>query len=468
MLFVEPIFFLFFAVTLLVYWGLVRNGARKTFLLLASYVFYGAWDWRFAFLLLFISLADYAFARQIAREENPARRKMFVVLSLAMNLGVLGFFKYCQFFVDSTVRLAGAFGLTLDHPTLHILLPVGISFITFQSLSYTIDVYRGQLKPARSLRDYLMFAAFFPQLVAGPIVRPAYFLPQLVEKRAVNTAQVKASLLLFLLGFVKKTGIADNIAPYVDQIFAAPQGYDALAVMSAAWLYAAQIYCDFSGYSDMAIAVAGLLGYKLTLNFNAPYLATSIQEFWRRWHISLSTWIRDYIYISLGGRDAKRWKTHRNLLLTMLAGGLWHGAAWSFVAWGGLHGLALVAQREWQRRVRKSEAKGQLGQLFGWFVTINFVCMAWIFFRATDFASGWLMLQRYLWLNTSGALALPWALTLLPPALLLFECTARRFACYDRLAVLGAWRFAMLYGAAWALALALLPLGNRPFIYFQF
>lgn len=468
MLFVQPGFFLFFAVTLLAYWCLNRNGARKNVLLVASYFFYGCWDWRFAFLLLAISTADYAFARQIDREENSARRKFYVAASLVMNLGVLGFFKYCNFFLDSAVQMAGALGVTLSHPTLHILLPVGISFITFQSLSYTIDVYRRQLKTARSMRDYLMFAAFFPQLVAGPIVRPAYFLPQLTEKRSIGAAEIQACLLLFLLGFFKKTAIADNIAPYVDHVFAAPKDFSAWASIGATWLYAAQIYCDFSGYSDMAIAVAGLLGYKLTLNFNAPYLATSIQEFWRRWHISLSTWIRDYIYISLGGRSAARWKTYRNLLITMLAGGLWHGAAWTFVAWGGLHGVALVAQREWQRRVTRERAKTALSALLGWFLTINFVCAAWIFFRAADFSTAWLMLKRYVFLEQGGAGSLPWALTCLPAALLLWEYTARHFAWYDRLATLKPWRFALFLGIAWAVTLALLPLGNRPFIYFQF
>ncbi len=513
MLFVEPVFFLFFALVLSVYWALPSNSARKSFLLIASYVFYGAWDWRFALMLLLISSADYAFAHRIDRAEDAAVRKRYVVASLVMNLGVLGYFKYCNFFLASAVSLAAAFGLTLSQPTLHILLPVGISFLTFQSLSYTIDVYRRQLKPARVMRDYLLFAAFFPQLVAGPIVRPAYFLPQLQEKRRVNGAQVQAALLLFLLGFVKKTGIADNFAPFVDQVFATPEAYGTLASITAVWLYAAQIYCDFSGYSDMAIAVAALMGYKLVLNFNAPYLSTSIQEFWRRWHISLSTWIRDYIYISLGGRMNARWKTYRNLLLTMLAGGLWHGAAWTFVVWGGLHGVALVVQREWVRRYDRwvqrnavatppalageggaqrsvgvlsagSEIAGSTPtppspaggggrrtafvRLLGWFFTLNFICLAWIFFRADSFSTAHLLVKRYLLLEPGGSGNLPLWLLALPPALLFFEYTSRRFAWYESLAARRPWVFALLYGAAWAVALPLLPLGSRPFIYFQF
>jgi alginate O-acetyltransferase complex protein AlgI len=312
MLFVDFRFFVFFAVVLTAYWSLSTNNARKWLILFASYYFYGSWDWRFAIMLAVLSAADWYFGLHIERSQSARTRKMFVYSSVGMNLSALAFFKYFHFFVDSAIAVAARMRFHLDQPTLNIILPIGVSFFTFQSLSYTIDVYRREIPAVRSLRDYLMFASFFPQLVAGPIVRPKYFMPQMAAKRTVSLEDVKRCQYLFLLGFLKKTAIADNISPYVDRVFNAPVHYNAVASISATWLYATQIFCDFSGYSDMAIAVAGLLGYKLALNFDAPYLAVSIQGFWRRWHISLSTWIRDYIYISLGGSRMKtRWGEYR-------------------------------------------------------------------------------------------------------------------------------------------------------------
>jgi alginate O-acetyltransferase complex protein AlgI len=468
MLFVELKFFAFFAIVLLVYWNLAGNSARKNFLLCASYFFYGSWDWRFAVMLFFISSMDYVLARAIDQTSDDRRRLLYVILSLSMNLGVLGYFKYTNFFIDSTIASARWLGFDLPQYSLNIILPIGISFVTFQSLSYTIDVYRRQLKPARKLRDYLLFATFFPQLVAGPIVRPAYFLPQLTDVRRVDAAQVREYALLFLIGFIKKTAIADNLAPYVDQVFNAPEAYSRAASISATWLYATQIYCDFSGYTDMAIAVAGLLGFRLVINFNAPYLACSIQDFWRRWHISLSTWIRDYIYISLGGRSHRLWLTYRNLLVTMLLGGLWHGAAWTFVVWGGLHGAALVVNHEYNRLVPRKEKLTTTGRLVGWFLTINFVCAAWIFFRATTFDKAWIILQRYLLLDAGGPDTLPAWLLAVPPALLLIQFLSRRYQWAEKLREAPEQVFVASYGAAMAVAVSLLPLSNRPFIYFQF
>ena len=287
MLFVEFNFFVFFAVVLTAYWSLRSNDARKSLILVASYVFYGMWNWRFAVMLAVISSADWYFARLIdhlppGESRNDLRRRLLVSLSLAMNLGVLAYFKYFGFFVTSAIAMANRLGLHLDQVTIHILLPIGVSFFTFQSLSYTIDVYRREIPAVRSLRDYLMFSSFFPQLVAGPIVRPHYFLPQMESKRTLTNPEIKHYLLLFVVGYLKKTGLADNVSPYVDDVFSNSALYSPLASITAVWLYAVQIFCDFSGYSDMAIAVAGLLGYKLVLNFNAPYLATSIQDFWRR------------------------------------------------------------------------------------------------------------------------------------------------------------------------------------------
>ena len=469
MLFVELRFFLFFAVVLAVYWTLPTNHLRKWFILLASYYFYGSWDKRFAVLLCLISALDWLFALRIARSDDPRRRKLYVTLSVAMNLTVLGFFKYFHFFVDSAIALAGALHSHLDEPTLRIILPVGVSFFTFQSLSYTIDVYRREIPAVESLRDYLMFSSFFPQLVAGPIVRPSYFVPQMASLRTVSLADVQAALYLFLLGYIKKVALADNVSPYVDQVFNHPAAYSGWSSIVATWLYTIQIFCDFSGYSDMAIAVAALLGYKLVLNFDAPYLADSIQDFWRRWHISLSTWIRDYIYFSLGGGRMKyRVLVYRNLLLTMLAGGLWHGAAWTFVAWGGAHGAAQVIHQEFRKHLPPTPAQEPWRRLASWFLTLNFVCLSWILFRSSSFATAWLMIRRYLMLDHGGPETIPAWLALLGPGLLAAQWLMRRTHLGMRVTNLALPGFAFAYGATWAFALAMMPLGYRPFIYFQF
>lgn len=469
MLFVEVNFFLFFAVVLFIYWSLRSNELRKWFVLFASYYFYGSWDWRFAAMLFLLSTLDWFFALQISNSGTQRTRKVYVTASLAMNLSVLGFFKYFHFFVGSAIAAANALHFSLDEPTLRIILPVGVSFFTFQSLSYTIDVYRREIPPVHNLRDYLMFSSFFPQLVAGPIVRPKYFVPQMSSLRHITLDEVKSMLYLFLLGYIKKVCIADNISPYVDQVFNHPAAYSGLASIIATWLYTAQIFCDFSGYSDMAIAVAGLIGYKLVLNFNAPYLADSIQDFWRRWHISLSTWIRDYIYFSLGGGRMKlRVLVYRNLLITMLAGGLWHGAAWTFIAWGGAHGAAQVVHQEFKHHFPPTPAQEPWRRIASWFATLNFVCLCWILFRASNFATAWLMIRRYLLLDPGGTLTIPIWLAFVGPALLVAQFIMRRVNFGGAVCSLALPRFAVVYGIVWAFALSMLPLGYRPFIYFQF
>jgi alginate O-acetyltransferase complex protein AlgI len=469
MLFVEMRFFLFFAVVLTTYWSLRSNNARKWLILAASYFFYGSWDWRFAGMLAALSIADWFFALRIAGSKLQTTRKIFVYLSVAMNLSVLAFFKYVHFFISSAIGFSGLFHVHLDQPTLKIILPIGVSFFTFQSLSYTIDVYRREIPAVHSLRDYMMFASFFPQLVAGPIVRPKYFVPQMESNRMVSLHEVKGCLYLFLLGFLKKTALADNISPYVDRVFAAPAHFGSIASITATWLYATQIFCDFSGYSDMAIAVAGLLGYKLALNFDAPYLSVSIQDFWRRWHISLSLWIRDYIYISLGGsRMPSRWGKYRNLLITMLAGGLWHGAAWTFVAWGGMHGSAQVVHQEFRRALPVEERHEPWRRALGWFLTLNCICVFWILFRATSFSSAWQTIERYCFVVRGGTETLPLWLLFFPPVLLLGQLVMRRTGIGERFAAAPLGIFAAIYGAVWAFAMAMAPLGYRPFIYFQF
>src|SRR5581483_7952535 len=359
--------------------------------------------WWFPFVLIGSTCMDYIVGLGLENARDERKRRAWLLVSLAINLGVLCYFKYFNFFLASASAFLGWIGLHGSLHTLRIILPYGVSFYTFQSMSYTIEVYRRHRQAERSFLDLAFFIAFFPQLVAGPIVRAMTFLPQTKSTRVWSRdVDVRGALVQFMTGFVKKACIAESVAPFVDQYFKTPENFTALSAWIGVLFYAVQIYCDFSGYTDMAIATARLLGYELTVNFNFPYFARNVTDFWRRWHISLSTWLRDYLYISLGGNRGSLLFTYRNLLLTMLLGGLWHGAAWVFVIWGGLHGLALVVHREWLRRfgaihrkpkvvadehVRDVEianpALGLKGILAS-ALTFYFVCVCWIFFRAGD------------------------------------------------------------------------------------
>lgn len=470
MLFTQPIFALFFIVVFSAAWAARDNRQRKLVLLVASYVFYAAWDWRFLSLILFSTTIDFVAGLRIHASDRG--RKGWLWLSLGVNLGVLGLFKYCDFFLASAARLIEPLGF--ETGTLQIILPVGISFFTFQTMSYTIDVYRRKLAPVRNFADFALFVSFFPQLVAGPIVRAAHFLPQLQSRPRWRNVHVRRNLQLLLAGFIKKACIADTIAMHVDDVFSEPVLYTATAIWIAVLLYAIQIYCDFSGYTDMAIACAGLLGYDLGKNFDFPYLATNLADFWRRWHISLSSWLRDYLYIPLGGSRGAAWKTARNLMLTMLLGGLWHGAAWTFVAWGGLHGLGLMAHRLFAKRLATQQRTALRlgGRILATTFTFYFVCCAWIFFRAQSFGDAFVMLRGFVLFRSAGE----W--TLEPTLLLLIAglATAHWLSSQRALTRLGAWLdthapaplFATGYGVAVALALGFVPLRTAPFIYFQF
>lgn len=465
MLFVEPRFFVFFLAVAALYWSLPGNRPRKLLLLGASYLFYAAWDWRFLSLILASSLIDYLVAWRLDLTERPGTRRVLLTLSLVSNLGLLGFFKYFHFFEDSLVQLLARFGIEMSHTTLHIVLPVGISFYTFQTLSYTIDVYRGSLKAERDFLDVALFVAFFPQLVAGPIVRAAEFLPQLSRPRRREDVAVRSCLALFLVGFFKKACVSDNVAPFVDRVFQAPAGFSAMAVWTGVALYAVQIYCDFSGYSDMAIASAGLLGFQLPENFRAPYFATSITDFWRRWHISLSTWLRDYLYIALGGNRRGRVRTYLNLMLTMLLGGLWHGAAWNFVIWGGLHGSGLAFHRRWRDRPVRWK---RLRALAGWLLTLGFVLLAWIFFRAESLGRALEFLRTCVTFESPGTQVAPLILLAALPVLAGVHWLSWRHRWLERVAGLRPAAFALALGIGFAVAVALVHQGHRPFIYFQF
>ncbi|MGB3571559.1 MAG: MBOAT family O-acyltransferase [Phormidesmis sp.] len=472
MIFTEFRFFLFFTIVFGLYWALQRNSWRKVWILLCSYAFYGAWDWRFLSLIIGSTLVDYVVGLKLGKADaTPKARRAWLFVSLFVNLGALAFFKYANFFADSAVGFFGQLGLPVNSVTLNIVLPVGISFYTFQTLSYSIDIYTGRLQPKKNLLDLATFVAFFPQLVAGPIVRASDFLPQLESSRQFAQVNVRACLTLFMVGFFKKACVSNNLAPIVDRYFSDPLAFDALSSWIAVLGYTTQIYCDFSGYSDMAIACAGLLGYELCENFNFPYFASSITDFWRRWHISLSTWLKDYLYIPLGGNRGGQWFTYRNLMLTMVLGGLWHGAAWTFVVWGALHGGALIAHKEWSKFARNIPSLSQPSEwmaVVSTALTFYWVCITWVFFRADSFGEAMVVLRSFVGLRSPGTAQL--SLSLLGVFFVL--------ACLHWLTAKQVWTqavdrlpgqlYAVFYGFLAALILTLVPVGYTPFIYFQF
>lgn len=388
----------FFGIVFVLAWVLrQRPRLRLLFLLAASYFFYAQWDVRFLPLIIGSSSADFWLARRIHQAKSRQARKTWLIATVIMNLGVLAFFKYAQFGFDISRELLAALDVQLTHRELDIALPVGISFFTFESMSYVIDVYRREFDPHESYFEYLTFVAFFPHLVAGPIVRPRDLLPQLGQPPHWDPDRASAALFLVSLGLIKKVVIGDYLAVgLVDRVFDSPLMYSAVEVYAATIGYALQIYCDFSGYTDIAIGSAALLGITFPKNFDSPYKAQSITDFWRRWHISLSTWLRDYLYIPLGGNRHGRLLTYRNLLLTMLLGGLWHGAAWTFVAWGGIHGLLLALERLFRDlRGPAKQARPSFGvHLLQVFVTFHLVCAAWIFFRSKTFTGALLIFDR--------------------------------------------------------------------------
>ena len=475
MLFVEFRFLAFFLVVFAVYWKTRANTARKFWLLACSYFFYGCWNWRYLFLIAFSTTVDFFVGRALENTADPRRRRLWLWLSLGVNLGLLGTFKYYNFFIGSAQEFLSALGLHPHLGTLAFILPVGISFFTFQSLSYTIDVYRKHLRAVRHYLDLALAVSFFPQLVAGPITRAADFLPQLDRERRFAEVDVKACLVLFLSGFVKKACISDAVATVVDRFFAAPGDYGVLSAWLGVLFYAVQIYCDFSGYTDMALACAGLLGYRLAWNFDFPYLSPDIAQFWRRWHMSLSSWLRDYLYIPLGGNRGGRWFIARNLMVTMLLGGLWHGAAWHFVFWGGLHGLALVLHREWTDRWRGNDAVDPAPRTVWWtaagtLLTFYWVCVCWVFFRAPDLPSAWAVLRPFVFWHAGGARRLPGE----GPWLIFFVVLALIHGINRRGVFAGAWErlpdwaFSAVYGVAVGVVLLFVPQHYAPFIYFQF
>lgn len=371
------------------YWLVAdHHRTRVVLLLIASYFFYASWNIKYLGLIFFSSSLDYHVGRVLSETAEPRRRKALLAVSVAVNLGILATFKYFNFFSIEISETLNSLGFSVAPAHLDVLLPVGISFYTFQTLSYTIDIYREQLTPARSYTQYLLFVSFFPQLVAGPIVRARDLLPQLERRPQLTSVEGSTALWRIGIGLAKKAIIADYLGAHmVDPVFSNPEMYSSLETLAAVYGYAFQIYADFSAYSDIAIGSAMLLGIKIPENFDAPYRAANLREFWQRWHISLSTWLRDYLYIPLGGSRQGPTRTYVNLIITMLLGGLWHGAAMTFIVWGGIHGCALVVTRFFQRAADKHRIPSKVRKVLGVFFTFHVVVAAWIFFRARTFDS---------------------------------------------------------------------------------
>lgn len=384
-------FFLFFFIFILIFYRFFwkNQRAKVFFLTVMSLYFYYKSSGLFFYLVILSSIIDFIAAKYIYAVESTGKKKFYLILSLITNLGILGYFKYTNFFITTINSIS-----TGSIEFVDIFLPVGVSFFTFQSMSYTIDIYKGNLEPENNFVDFLFFVSFFPQLVAGPIVRAKDFLPQIKEDVFVTKEEIGRALFLIIAGLLKKAVIADYISiNFIDRVFEWPTRFTGVENLLAVYGYLIQIYCDFSGYSDMAIGLALLLGFKLPMNFNAPYKAKTITEFWQRWHISLSTWLRDYLYISLGGNRNGNMRTYINLMLTMLLGGLWHGASWRFVIWGAWHGLALAVERFFNlpKWILKQNV---IVKILSVFVTLHVWALSMIFFRVQDYKTGFEMLNQ--------------------------------------------------------------------------
>jgi alginate O-acetyltransferase complex protein AlgI len=480
-------YIVFLAVVVAAYWRL-RHRHQNVVLLVASYVFYGAWNWRFLSLMLISTVLDYSVGRAMPGSRHKGR---LLLVSMVGNLGILATFKYFGFFVDSAYEFLDAIGIGATRPTLDVLLPVGISFYTFQTMSYTIDIYRGTLQPTRKILDFAVFVAFFPQLVAGPIERAANLLPQVQRPRLrPDRATVESGLFLIVLGLFKKVVIADTVARAVDPVFADAGNASALTLLLGVYGFAVQIYMDFSGYSDIARGSARLLGFELMVNFRQPYLSRDVTEFWRLWHISLSSWLRDYLYIPLCGNRRGRFRTRVNLMTTMLLGGLWHGASWNFVVWGGLHGLYLGRERSSRPKVRErvlaaATVEGApapaprtvavehdvptVRSVPGIVLTFHLVCLSWILFRADtfgdalDFVLGIVTLRGGVPQPTLWAAVLPGIVVMV-----VLDVLQRRAGDDNLLLSTRPLARGLLYGAWIGAILVFSGETSPPFIYFQF
>jgi alginate O-acetyltransferase complex protein AlgI len=474
MLFCSMDFLYFMTIVLVLYWAMPWAQARVWLLLVASFVFYACFNKWLALLICVSTLMDYAIALSMEATAVAWRRRGLLLLSLVANLGLLCYFKYANFFLTSIYDALG-WAHDSSHPLLDIILPVGISFYTFEAINYTVDVYRRKVPAERNLGHFMLFITFFPHLVAGPIVRARDFLPQVKRPKHWRWGRFHIGAQFFLMGLFKKLAIANRMALYADPVFAEPEKYGSLVAWLAVVAYAVQVYCDFSGYTDMAIGAAHMLGYKLAQNFNMPYLACNVSEFWRRWHISLSSWLRDYVFIPLGGSRGGEWKTRRNLLITMSLGGLWHGAAWTYVAWGVLHGVLLVVHRAFQDLCKTRPRLDALlqtapGTLLRVATTFLAICVGLVFFRSTSFSIVGRMFGQMMYAPPGLASEpIPSAGIALLLAIVICCHLAGRRTLWERWHVrLPAPVLGFGYAVALTMALLLAPGGSQPFIYFQF
>jgi len=463
-----------FLVVVLALYHVLPFRAQNVLLLVASYFFYGIWDWRFAGLLLLSTTVDFFLSLALGNTEDARRRKLLLLGSIVVNLGILGFFKYFNFFIDSASALLLRLGLDVPDVTLRVILPVGVSFYTFQELSYTVDVYRRELSPARNFLDFALYVSFFPQLVAGPIERATSLLPQIQAPRPrVGWENVRSGLWLILLGTFKKVVVADSLAHLVDAVFdpaAKPVGME---VLLGAYGFAFQCYCDFSGYSDVARGSARLLGFELMKNFDLPFIATSLRDIWAKWHISLTTWLRDYLYIPLGGNRGGRWLHYRNLILTMTICGFWHGAAWTYVVFGFLHGVCLSIQhalRPWTERVLpKSGPASWLWKAGGFLFAFHLWCLLILVFRSKTVGQSWDMALTLFTdprLGMVSAWRLPFLILIAPLVLLELWQAIRQD---DEVVLRAAFPVRVLVYAVLMAGIVLLGEDHgQPFVYFQF
>ncbi|HTU20103.1 MAG TPA: MBOAT family protein [Gemmataceae bacterium] len=475
MLFCSISFMIFFAALLVIYWSLPWQRARIWLLIAASFYFYATWNKWLAIILCISTVVDYLLALAIERSTVMGRRKLLLCISLFANLGLLCYFKYANFFLLSLDEVLIAAGTPIWFRSLQVILPIGISFYTFEAINYMVDVYRGRIPAERNLGNFVLFILFFPHLVAGPIVRARDFLPQIRRPKHCDWMRMHLGLQYFLMGLFKKLAIADRMALYADPVFDHALDYQSPTVWIAMFAYALQVYCDFSGYTDMAIGTAHMLGYKLAENFNMPFSAANISEFWNRWHISLSTWLRDYLFIPLGGSRGGEWKTRRNLLITMTLCGLWHGSAWPFVGFGFLQGWMLLAHRAFHRWCKdkarlNAVLRSSLGTVFRVAFTFVCFCLSLVVFRSGSFSHAFDMYTRLFFLAASPKeIPVPEFGFFFTVIIMLIAHLLGRSGVWIRptlrlpAPVLGC-SYALLFG----FALLLEPQGAKPFIYFQF
>jgi alginate O-acetyltransferase complex protein AlgI len=471
MVFNSLIFLVFFALVLLVYYLPLPWSLKKTHLWISSYLFYAAWNPPFVLLLWISTIVDWFVGKAIADTKRLSQKRILLVLSLCVNLGLLGYFKYGEFLLNSFITFLEAFNIDFHPAAPDVVLPVGISFYTFQSLSYTFDIYREKMRPWKSFSDFALFVTFFPQLVAGPIVRAADFLPQLDTPRQASSRQLGWGLYLLTIGLFQKIILADSLlAPVADKVYSQPYIAGSVDAWVGTLAFSGQIFFDFSGYTNCAIGAALCMGFVLPDNFRFPYASIGFTEFWRRWHISLSTWLRDYLYISLGGNRKGLGRTLLNIMVTMLLGGLWHGASWRFIFWGGLHGIYLVVERGLRMLFEGVRVFQRTGiQICLLLITYFFICITWVFFRAEDFRSAFALVSKMLY-PEAGSLVEQGEIfkVLIISIFLIWGHWKLRNSSLEAFVSNLPWWFRAFAMAFLLISLALSPTDERAFIYFQF